>query len=185
VIPALEQLTIGQRIPEYRVWLGLCIAMGIRSYVELGTGASHCLFAAGVPRVIAVDINNIDGAHPHNPHRVAGVTYLQGDSHDPATLARVRDLLDGPPECVFIDADHAYDAVAADYALWSPAATRLIGFHDVLIPDVARLWREVSLGIPSVKIIGCDFASAASWQGQGAPPDGVLSAGGIGVLFKE
>ena len=37
----------------------------------------------------------------------------------------------------------------------------------------------------SVEIIGRDYASARSWQGPGAPADGRLSGGGIGILFKE
>jgi hypothetical protein len=89
------------------------------------------------------------------------------------------------PDAVFIDADHSYAAVRADFELWWPKATKLVGFHDIQIPDVGRFWRETSLGIPSASIIGCDLGSAVSWQGSTVPADAVLSAGGIGVLFKE
>jgi len=182
-LPPFDQARMGQRKPEYLIWAALCQAMNIESYVELGTGSAFYLHLAGVPRVIAVDINHAPDRH--NPFEYEGVKYLLGDSHDPRTLDRVLTELDGPPDAVFIDADHSYAAARADFDLWWPRAKRLVGFHDIQIPDVARLWREISLGIPSASIIGCDFASAVSWQGPTVPADAVLSAGGIGVLFKE
>jgi hypothetical protein len=183
-IPVLEQGQIGQRIPEYRMWVALCMQMRIRSYVELGSGAAHYLYKAGVPTCLSIDINNESGPL-HNPHRDRGVTYIAGNSHDPKTVSRALDLLGGPPDCVFIDADHNYAPARSDFELWWPVATRLVGFHDILIPDVKQLWNEICLGIPSVEIVARDYASAASWQGPGAPADGRLSGGGIGILFKE
>jgi hypothetical protein len=182
-LPEFNQLTAGQRRPEYLAWMSVCIAHNIHSYVELGTGSSHYFRQAGIMRVIAVDINN--GEDPlHNAHRETGVVYLQGNSHDPATLDRVCTILGGDPDAVFIDADHDYEPVKSDFALWWPHTQKLVGFHDILIPGVREFWREISLDISSVKLIGCDYDSARSWQGDGAPRDGVICAGGIGVLFK-
>ena len=187
MIPTLVQSQIGQRLPEYRIWVALCMQMAIRSYVELGSGAAHCVYQAGVPSVLSIDINNDFGQGLHNPHRERGITYLAGDSHSALTLRRALDVLGGPPECVFIDAGHAYDEVRADYELWSPVATRLVGFHDIHIREVRRFWEEICLAAPhgSVEITGRDIASARSWQGPGTSPDGRIDGGGIGVIFKE
>jgi len=187
MLPSFDQSRMGQRKPEYLIWTALCQAMGIRSYVELGTGSAFYLYQSGVPDVLSIDINNDFGQGPHNPHREHGITYLAGDSHDPATVRRVVDQLGGPPECVFIDAGHAYDEVRADYELWHPIATRLVGFHDIHIREVRRFWEEICLAAPdgSVEITARDIASARSWQGPGTAPDGHIDGGGIGVIFKE
>jgi hypothetical protein len=161
----------------------LCMSMGVKSYVELGTGSGFFLLDAGVPSVVCVDINNAPDRH--NSYEATGVHYLRGNSHDLQTLRDVLTILGGPPDAVFIDADHSYEAVRQDFDMWYPAAKMLIGFHDILIPDVARLWEEISLSITSAKVIGCDLLSARSWQGDGAPADGRLTGGGIGVIFKE
>jgi len=177
-----DQSKLGQRKPEYLLWTALCVAMGVESYVELGSGSAHYLLAAGIPKVIGIDIAH--STERHNPYESEGVLYLRGDSHDLVTLHKVLELLDGPPDAVFIDAAHDYDSVRMDSEVWWPAVRMLLGFHDIQIPDVGRLWNEISLDTCSAKIIGCDLPSAISWQGPGAPSNGVLSGGGIGVLFK-
>jgi hypothetical protein len=182
-LPEFNQATMGQRKPEYLAWTALCVAMGVQSYVELGSGSAHFIRQAGVPQVISVDIAHSEELF-HNPYREDGVRYSKGDSHHPSTLHAVLDMLGGPPDAVFIDADHDYAPVKADFELWWPSARLLVGFHDIQIPSVAQFWKEISLGISSVKLIGCDRASAVSWQGEGSPADAVLSAGGIGVLFR-
>jgi len=184
-LPEFDQATMGQRGPEYIAWASICLALGIHSYVELGSGSAHYIRQAGIMRVASVDLNNFDvPMGMHNATRRDGVVYYQGNSHDPATLHRIKQLFSGPPDAVFIDADHDYAPVREDFELWWPATTKVMGFHDIQIPSVARLWMEISINIPSVKLIGCDRASAASWQGESCPQDGVLSAGGIGVLIK-
>ena len=183
MLPTFNQPQLGQRKPEYLIWTSLCLAMGVESYVELGSGAGHYLLEAGVPNIVSVDITHSELRH--NPYESEGVHYYRGDSHDLETLYQVLSILGGEPDAVFIDADHSYDAVRQDFDMWWPAAKKLVGFHDILIPDIVPFWTEVSLGISSAKIIGCDVASAKSWQGSGAPSDGVLSGGGIGVLFKN
>jgi methyltransferase family protein len=183
-LPVFDQGKMGQRKPEYMIWTSLCVAMGIANYVELGAGSGHYLLDAGIKTVIGVDVNHTNTNERHNFYQDDRVWNVTGDSHDPQTMQEVLRLLGGPPDAVFIDADHSYDAVRKDFEMWYPVARRLVGFHDILIPDIVRLWGEISLDISSAKIIGCDRASAYSWQGPGAPSDGVLSGGGIGVLFK-
>ncbi len=181
-LPKFNQRFLGQRKPEYLAWAALCVANGVRSYVELGAGSAHFLYQSGVPRVVGVDMLHVDNRH--NPYQAGGVIYYRGDSHDLQTLHDVCVKLDGFPDAVFIDADHSYDAVRQDFDMWWPVATMLVGFHDILIPDVRRFWNEICLDITSAEIIGRDIASAKSWQGPGCPDDGVISGGGIGVLWK-
>lgn len=183
IFPPFEQARLAQRKPEYMIWAALCSSMGVESYVELGSGAGHYMLAAGIPTVVSVDIAH--STERHNPYESEGVHYFRGDSHELETLYGVLSIIGREPDVVFIDADHSYDAVRKDFDMWWPAARKLVGFHDILIPDIVPFWNEVSLNIPSAKIIGCDLASAQSWQGPGAPSDGVLSGGGIGVLFKD
>ena len=171
----------GQREPEFLLWVALLQALHVQSYVELGTGHSHYIHAAGVPTVVAVDINT----PPDKFLFDRGVRYLHGDSHDPALLEEVIGILKGYPECVFIDADHDGDAPQRDFDLWWPYATKLVGFHDILIPNIERnIWPQIALRHKSAKIIGCDLASAIQWQGPLCPQDGIISGGGIGVVWK-
>lgn len=163
-----------QRVPEYHSWVSLCVGMGIRSYVELGVGSSWEHSQVGI-NVITVDI--LPNGFPSIPH-------VQGDSHDLGTLHQVLTILGGPPDCVFIDADHSYDACRQDFDMWYPAATKLIGFHDITLQEGSdRFWNEVKRQYPSVEIIGRDQASGEAWQ-RGSGTNGDLHAGGIGVIFK-
>jgi predicted O-methyltransferase YrrM len=75
---------------------------------------------------------------------------IRGNSHTPETRDRVRDLL---PEIdfLFIDGDHTYDGVKADFDMYAPLVRPggLIALHDVAEHppasgcDVARFWREL------------------------------------------
>jgi len=162
-----------QRIPEYNTWTSLCVGMGIQSYVELGVGSSWEHHQQGI-KVVTVDVLQ---------NGLPGIDHVQGDSHDLETLHQVLELLGGPPDCVFIDADHSYDAVRHDFDMWYPAATKLIGFHDIMMDGVNQFWNEVRRQLPSVEIISRDPASGEAWQ-RGSGTNGDLNVGGIGAIFK-
>ena len=63
----------------------------------------------------------------------------------------MREQLDGPFDAVFIDGDHRYDQVRADFLLAQSFNPELIGLHDIVDSDwhaaagccVSRLWREI------------------------------------------
>lgn len=60
---------------------------------------------------------------------------IRASSQDPATLARTRELLAGRPvDFLFIDGDHSYAGVKADYEVYRPLVRPggLIAFHDIL-----------------------------------------------------
>jgi cephalosporin hydroxylase len=65
------------------------------------------------------------------------IVSVRGDSCAPESLARVRSLLRGHPlDLLFIDGDHSYEGVKADFVNYSPLVRPggLIVLHDI-IPD--------------------------------------------------
>lgn len=65
------------------------------------------------------------------------VVCLEGDSHSRETLRAVEDSFAGRPlDLLFIDGDHSYEGVSADFQLYSPLVRRggLVVFHDI-VPD--------------------------------------------------
>lgn len=76
---------------------------------------------------------------------------ILGDSHDPVIHRQVRRY--GVFDAVFIDGDHTYQGVRADYLAYSPIA-RIVALHDIGAPpghtdgsgkhpvEVPALWRQ-------------------------------------------
>jgi predicted O-methyltransferase YrrM len=100
-----------------------------------------------------------------------------GNSHHKGTFSRLRETLAGDlADVLFIDADHTYEGVHADYHGYRPlvAPGGLIVFHDIVvhphIPTVGvhQLWTEISYRWPSTQII----TDAEPW-------------GGIGILVNS
>ena len=87
------------------------------------------------------------------------VISVQADSQQPATRDHVANLLGGAElDFLFIDGDHSYEGVRADFELYSGMVRRggLIAFHDInpdrrteqcagpISGEVPRFWREIS-----------------------------------------
>lgn len=72
----------------------------------------------------------------------ADVQLFVGDSHAAEVVEAVRTL--GPYEFGFIDGDHSYDGIWADWENYGPMC-KTVGFHDIGggIEDCARFWREI------------------------------------------
>ena len=70
------------------------------------------------------------------------VELLIADSHDQETVDKVRSF--GPYDFVFIDGDHSYDGVKADWTNYGPMG-KVIGFHDIAGPveGCVKFWQEL------------------------------------------
>lgn len=165
-----------QKPAELTVLLEVLAEVGPRLIVEIGCDAGGTLWAwsqlPGPPRVVGVDL-------PGGPHSVAafpeahGAELIIGNSHRQDTFTRVAAALAGEmADVLFIDADHTYRGVAADYhgyrRLVRPGG--LVVFHDIVphphIPEVGvrQLWMEISEHWPATEIV---TDPAEPWGGIG------------------
>lgn len=80
---------------------------------------------------------------------------VRADSHDENSLARVREILSGHLlDLLFIDGDHSYEGVKADFAMYRGLVRDggIIAFHDIVPGDVSRVggvhrfWNEIKSG---------------------------------------
>lgn len=84
---------------------------------------------------------------------------LRQDSHAEETRCKVKQCLDRPLDFLFIDGDHSYDGVKADFEMYSPFVRSggMIAFHDIAhIPTdfgVNRFWNEIKSRYKNQEII--------------------------------
>jgi predicted O-methyltransferase YrrM len=102
------------------------------------------------------------------------VTCLWQDSHELATVAAVREALDGPLDLLFLDGDHSAAGIARDFALYEPLVRSggLIAIHDIdarTNDDVPAFWRAMRERYDHIEIIDRRHA-----------PQGL----GVGILVK-
>jgi predicted O-methyltransferase YrrM len=157
-----------------------------RRILEIGTanGGSLFMFTQVAPadaHVISVDLphGQFGGGYPmykiplYKAFTKPGqqLDLIRADSHAPATVDRVRELLGGEPlDFLFIDGDHTYDGVKTDFEAYSQLVRPggLIGFHDISAPvsderrnaddvfqsgDVPRYWQELRAGRDTMEFV--------------------------------
>lgn len=75
------------------------------------------------------------------------VVGIKGDSHDKAVIEKLRNVLDGRRvDILFIDGDHSYEGMLADYNDYSPFVRSggIIAVHDTYyLEAVGRAWRDL------------------------------------------
>lgn len=145
--------------------------------LEIGTAKGATLLGwcrIASKKVVSVDLPGgiHGGGYPAIKQRLyrefvvgrAGVDLqlIQADSHSEATRKSVELVLAGDKiDVLFIDGDHTYDGVKADFELWSPLVRSggMVIFHDILPHkvvahcEVDQLWNELKPRYPHEEFI--------------------------------
>jgi cephalosporin hydroxylase len=169
---AIERLAL-QKPTELAAFLQFADELGhsLNTVVEIGTAqggtfGALCEIAADDALIVSIDLpggdkdetsaNDKYGAR--DVRKMAGyaksdqqVKFLRADSQKPATRAELERILgDRTIDLLFIDGDHSYEGVKADFKLYQPlvASTGVIGLHDVATHVVAGVrvdmfWAEL------------------------------------------
>ena len=159
---------------------------GSRSLLEVGSSFGGTLKRmASVmqvgSRIVSVDMPGSDTPAFLNPlaslkdtcRKIAlkggNVELLIGNSHDQNVVDKVRTY--GPYDFGFIDGDHSYEGVKADWNNYGPMC-KMVGFHDIGGPveGCARLWQELKAS--------CRYRTEEK-HGPGA------TKFGIGIVYRE
>jgi predicted O-methyltransferase YrrM len=164
----LAPLVASQKLEELVPALERIAALRPRRVCEIGTSAGGNLYL--LTRVSAADalVVSIDLSIP--PHTTAlrerlarpgqRLVSIAGDSHSEETAAELERLLAGEKlDALFIDGDHSYEGVRADFERYAPLVREggIIALHDVnedfrtrrgietpsISGDVPRFWREL------------------------------------------
>ena len=149
-----------QHLPEIEAALQAVGALAPRRVCEIGTehGGTTLLLARALPTVetlIGVDLH-IKHAPQLRAFTRAGQSLhlVRGSSYAPKTVARVEALLKGEQlDVLFIDGDHSYDGVKADFLGYRHLVREggLILFHDIVPDHKARYGQETGAwtgGVP-------------------------------------
>lgn len=87
---------------------------------------------------------------------------LRCDSHEAKTIEKLKEILKGKTiDFLFIDGDHSYEGVKADFENYSPLVTPggMIAFHDILPNDFDNsfgtqlFWKEIRNNYESQELI--------------------------------
>lgn len=148
-----------------------------RVIVEIGTANGGTLVAwcaLAYPQAVIVSIDLPGGIHGGGYAYWRSFIYrrltqpgqslhlLRADSHLPATREALQKIL--PPQGIdflFIDGDHTYEGVKADFEMYSPLVRKggLVALHDICVhpPEmdchVDQLWKELQQKYKTSEII--------------------------------
>lgn len=118
-----------------------------QSILEVGAmyGGTLWHWLVHSPKVVVVDdeMRNADEWDEWAMHAESELYLLQGSSHDSDLIAKAQEL--GPYDFAFIDGDHSYAAVRADWENFGPLAS-VVAFHDILPRPgygVSELWASL------------------------------------------
>lgn len=184
-----------QKLLEFAALVSLVRRKRPATIVEIGTlhGGTlwaWCRVAAENAAIISIDLPGgpFGGGYPADAtdrlrafaQPLQDIQLIRGSSHDPRTLARLIEILAGRQvDFLFIDADHTYEGVRADFETFSPLVRPggLVALHDVLPHDdptceVDRFWREVATRYQHHEFLEVRDRRERQW-------------GGIGVVIQS
>jgi predicted O-methyltransferase YrrM len=146
-----------QKLAEFAALIRLVSERELNVVVEIGTahGGTYwtwCRLATPTAHLVSVDLPRNDewtARVRSYPRPTQTQTVIRADSHDLQTI-RSLDGLKGSVDLLFIDGDHSYDGVLADFENYAPLVRPggLIAFHDVESTNhpasqVDRLWTQL------------------------------------------
>jgi predicted O-methyltransferase YrrM len=146
-----------QKLVEFATLIRLVSEREPKVVVEIGTaqGGTYwawCRVAASTAHLVSIDLpgnDEWDARVRSYPRPTQNQTVIRADSHDPRTI-RSLDGLRASVDLLFIDGDHSYDGVRADFENYAPLVRPggLIAFHDVEstyhpASQVDRLWTQL------------------------------------------
>jgi len=127
------------------------IPLNPKAVVELGTASGgafwgFCEASSDDTVLISIDQSHGGIADKIKSRSKKGII-ISGDTHDKSVRDKVSRIIK-EIDFLFIDADHSYESVKADYELWSPLVRNggIIAIHDVTCgscPGVMKLWGEL------------------------------------------
>jgi predicted O-methyltransferase YrrM len=159
-----------QRLDEFAAFLEIVRPLRPCRVCEIGTylgGTLWFLARASDPGAVIVSLDTdaplfarMQRARLAAPRQ--RLISLEGDSHDPAVLERMRaEIGHEALDVLFIDGDHTYEGVKHDFEMYSPLVKEggLIALHDInggsrgsgpLSGDVPRYWAELCATHPDI-----------------------------------
>jgi predicted O-methyltransferase YrrM len=142
---------------EFAALIQLLSERELNIVLEIGTahGGTYwawCRLATPTAHLVSIDFppNDAWTSRVRNyPRPTQTQTLIRADSHDAQTV-RSLEGLKGSVDFLFIDGDHSYEGVRADFESYSPLVRPggLIAFHDVEstknpTSEVDRLWAQL------------------------------------------
>jgi predicted O-methyltransferase YrrM len=128
------------------LYLFTCVAAPDATLVSIDL--PHGLFGGGYPAWRAPLYRAFARDNQH-------IELLRADSHDPRTLEAVKKAFGGDPvDFLFIDGDHRYEGVKADFEMYGPLVrdSGVVAFHDIIpgspeyVGGVPDYWQELKRG---------------------------------------
>lgn len=192
---AIERYQAAQKHGELEALEDLLHGEKLKAVLEIGTFRGGtlwmwCRLAEPDATIVSVDLpgGEYGGGYDRDwrkrierfPGSRQSLTLFQADSHEEKTRRDVEKALKGiPVDFMFIDGDHTYEGVKADFEDYTPllAPGGLVAFHDIVEHDpinkcgVDRLWDELGRR-DDYEVAGEFIAGERDW-------------GGIGVLRKR